>query len=127
MSAASRTIVRPIALAIGMAIMLAPGCAQKPSVPATAHVRPPVSDWFSQQRAKALAAKRAHQPKSDTVGAQQAYDDVMRTACSRAALAGPGKYPARCDAVLHPTPGPPPIDPCEANADDVDLRTACSD
>ncbi len=122
-----KAAVRPVALTIGLMIMLATGCAQKPNVPATAHVRPPVPDWFSQQRAMALAAKRAHQPKSDTAGAQQAYDEVMRTACTRAALAGPGKYPARCDAVLHPPPGPPAIDPCEANADDAALQTECSD
>ena len=119
--------VRPVVLSIGLVIMLTTGCAQKPNVPDTAHAHPPVPDWFSRQRAMALAAKRAHQPKSDTVGAQQTYDDVMRTACTRAALAGSGKYPARCDAFLHPPPGPPAIDSCEANADDAALQTECSD
>ena len=64
-----------------------------------------------------------------TVGAQKAYDDVLRTACTQAALAGPGKYPARCDAVLHSTPNHPPIDPCagDTDAESQVMQTECSD
>jgi hypothetical protein len=104
--------MRNLALVVGAVSVLAAGCAQQPPVirgslpvapPRTAtRVQPP--DWFHQQLAAARAAKRDYRPKADTVGAQMAFDDVMRTACSRAALAGPGKYPARCDAVLHPNP-----------------------
>ena len=58
-----------------------------------------------------------------------AYDEVMRTACTQAAVAGPGKYPARCDAVLHSTPNHPPIDPCagDTDADSEAMQTECSD
>ena len=97
-----------LVLTIGAAIALAPGCAQRSAVPPAAPPRAvtnaPLPDWFHQQLAAARAAKRAHQPLADNVGAQKAYDDVLRTACTQAALAGPGKYPARCDAILHPTP-----------------------
>jgi hypothetical protein len=91
------------------------------------HVQPP--DWFHQKLAAARAARRAHQPQADTVGAQKAYDDVMRTACTQAAVAGPGKYPARCDAVLHPTQKQPPTDPCAADtdADSQAMQIECSD
>src|SRR5690348_948284 len=71
----------------GVAIMLAAGCTQEPAAPPAApprtviHARPP--DWFHQQLAAARAARRNHQPKSDTVGAQKAYDDVLRTACTQ--------------------------------------------
>ncbi len=125
-----------LALTIGAAVMLA-GCAQRPSLPAApqpraaAHVRPkaPATDWFHQQIAAARAAKRAHQPSTDTAGAQQAYDDIMRAACTRAALAGPDKYPARCDAVLRRVPVQSPSDPfaCEDNVDDPVAQAACSD
>src|ERR1700753_415744 len=87
------------------AVTLLCGCDQEPAVPPphpAAHVQRP--DWFHQQLAAARAAKRNHQPQTDTVGAQKAYDDVMRTACTQAASAGPGKYPAACDAVLQPAP-----------------------
>jgi hypothetical protein len=66
-----------------------------------------------------------HQPKADTAGAQLAYDDVMRNACTRAVFAGPGKYPARCDAVLHPMLNQ--TDPCAGNTDDSAMQTECSD
>jgi hypothetical protein len=115
-------------LAVGVIIMLV-GCAQQPTLspgPSRPIVRVQPPDWFHQQMAAARAAKRAHQPKTDTAGAQAAYDDVMRTACTQAAVAGPGKYPARCDAVLHPTPKVP-IDPCEANSDDPAVMTECND
>jgi len=119
---------RLLALAIGIVVMLAAGCARQPPLPAAvpprsaARVQPP--DWFHQQLAAARAAKRDHQPKTDTAGAQQAYDEVMHTACTRAALMGPGKYPARCDAVLHQTPA----DLCEDHPDDDPVRqTECSD
>ena len=70
-----------------------------------------------------------HQPQTDTVGAQKAYDDVLRTACTQAALAGPGKYPARCDAVLLPMPKQPPTDPCagDTDAESEVMQTECSD
>jgi hypothetical protein len=120
-----------LVLTIGAAIVLAAGCAQRSAVPpaapprATIRVQPP--DWFHQQLAAARAARRDHQPQADTVGAQRAYDDVMRTACIRAALAGPGKYPARCDAVLHPTPNQAPTDPCAGDMDSQAMQTECSD
>ena len=115
-------------LAIGVIIMLV-GCTQQPSLapgPSRAIVRAQPPDWFHQQEAAARAAKRAHQPKTDIAGAQAAYDEVMRTACTQAAVAAPGKYPARCDAVLHPTPKVA-IDPCNANADDPAVMTECND
>jgi hypothetical protein len=127
--------MRFLALMIGAAVMLA-GCAQGPSLPAAsqpraaAHVRPKApTDWFHQQLAAARAAKRAHQPRTDTVGAQQAYDDIMRAACTRAAVAGPDKYPARCDAVLRRVPVRSPSDPfaCEDDVDDPVAQAACSD
>jgi hypothetical protein len=122
-----------LVLTIGAAIALAAGCTQRSAVPpaapprAVTHAQPP--DWFHQQLAAARAAKRAHQPQADTVGAQKAYDDVLRTACTQAALGGPGKYPARCDAVLHPTPTHPPTDPCagDTDADSQAMQTECSD
>jgi hypothetical protein len=118
---------------VGAIVILASGCAQKPvasapPVPAPAHAATNAKpDWFRQQLAAARAAKRAHQPKTDIVGAQQAYDDVMRTACTRAALAGPGKYPSRCDAILNPTSSQPLTDPCDENADDPAMVTECND
>jgi hypothetical protein len=122
-----------LVLALGAAILLAAGCAQRsavtPAAPprAVTHVQPP--DWFHQQLDAARAARRAHQPQTDTVGAQMAYDDVMRTACTQAAAAGPGKYPARCDAVLHPMPKQPPTDPCagDTDADGQAMQIECSD
>jgi hypothetical protein len=126
------TVARPFVLVAVTGIMLVGGCTQTPPVVPpppprpTARVQPP--DWFHQQLAAAQAARRAHQPASDTVGAQQAYDDTMRSACTRAALMGPGKYPARCDAVLHPASTHSPIDPsaCEGN-DDPAVQTECND
>jgi hypothetical protein len=123
-----------LVLTIAAAVGLVAGCAQTPALPPAApphvaakRVQPP--DWFHQQLAAARAAKRDHQPQTDTVGAQKAYDDVMRTACMQAALAGPGKYPARCDAVLHPTPKQPPTDPCagDTDAESQVMQTECSD
>lgn len=117
-------------LIIGAIVMLA-GCAQQPTLPApkpprpVARVQPP--DWYHQQVAAARAAKRAHQPKSDIVGAQLAYDNVLRDACTRAAVAGPGHYPARCDAVLHPTVSQTVIDPCDENPDNPTTVTECND
>jgi hypothetical protein len=113
-------------LTFGAAELVA-GCAQRAAVPpappprAAKPVQPP--DWFHQQLAAARAARRAHQPQTDTVGAQKAYDDVLRTACTQAALAGPGKYPARCDAILKPAPKQP-TDPCASDTDD---SPECSD
>jgi hypothetical protein len=84
---------RPFALAI--VITMLAGCAQRPTLPpatpppAAAHIQPP--DWFHQQIVAARAARRAHQPKADTAGAQRAYDDLMTAACTRAASAGPGR------------------------------------
>ena len=115
-------------LAIGVIIMLV-GCTQQPTLapgPSRPIVRAQPPDWFHQQEAAARAAKRAHQPKTDTADAQAAYDEVMRTACTQAAVAGPGKYPARCDAVLHPT-AKVTIDPCYANSDDPAVMTECND
>jgi hypothetical protein len=120
-----------LVLTTGVATVLAAGCAQEPAVPPAApphpvaHVRPP--DWFHQQLAAARAARRNHQPPSDTVGAQKAYDDVMCTACTQAALAGPGEYPAACDAVLHVTPDQALTDPCAGDADSQAMQTECSD
>ncbi len=116
---------------MGAIIILVAGCAQwlpvSPTAPPHAAARTQPSDWFHQQLAMARAAKRAHQPKADKVGAQLAYDDVMRTACTQAALAGRGKYPARCDAVLHPTAAQPSTDPCDEDAENPALQTECSD
>jgi len=129
--AAAPAIVRPVALAVGIVIILVTGCAQRPTSPAAApphaatRVQPP--DWFHQQLTAARAARRAHQPKTDMVGAQLAYDNVMRTACTQAALAGPGKYPVRCNAVLHPTPTQSSVDPCDGTADDPAAQIACND
>ena len=120
-----------LALATGVAIVLAAGGVQEPAVPpaapprAVAHVQPP--DWIHQQLAAARVARRNHQPQADTVGAQKAYDDVMRTACIQAALAGPGKYPAPCDAVLHLTPNQATTDPCAEDTDSQAMLTECSD
>jgi hypothetical protein len=133
-NALSSAIVRPVAVLVGAVVLLAAGCAQRPAVPAAAPpstvplraaAKPP--DWFHQQLAAARAARRSHQPKADTVGAQQAYDEVMRNACTRAALAGPEKYPARCDAVLHPALSQPLTDPCDETADDPAMVTECND
>ncbi len=120
-------------LVFSLGAVLAAGCAQRSAAPPAAsprvvtHVQPP--DWFHQKLAAARAARRAHQPQADTVGAQKAYDDVMRTACTQAAVAGPSKYPARCDAVLHPPPKQPPTDPCagDTDADSQAIQTECSD
>jgi hypothetical protein len=122
--------------ATGAAILLTAGCTQQPAPPPVspphgpafslhAAAKPP--DWFHQQLAAARAAKRAHEPKSDTAGAQRDYDTVLLNACTRAASAGPGKYPARCDAVLHPTPSRSVIDPCDQNADDPAVVAECND
>jgi len=120
------------ALGVGTVILLLAGCAQQPNIPpaapphAAAHAQPP--DWFHQQVSAARAARRAYQPKTDTIGAQLAYDNVLRTACTRAALEKSGKYPARCDEVLHPTPGQSsPVDPCKGNSNDPAMQTECSD
>ena len=130
----ARRMARFYALAVLAiaAVELVAGCAQRPLPPAAPphaakRVQPP--DWFHQQLAAARAARRAHQPQTDTVGAQKAYGDVLRNACTQAALAGPGKYPARCDAVLHPTPNQPPTDPCagDTDADSPAMQTECSD
>jgi hypothetical protein len=120
-----------LVLAIGAIIGLTAGCAQRPTVqPAvpphtTTRVQPP--DWFHQQLTAARAARRDHQPKADTIGAQKAFDDVLHTACTRAALAGPGKYPVRCDAVLYPKPDQSPIDSCVAGTDEQAMQIECSD
>jgi hypothetical protein len=125
----ARAVITPVALAISASLMLVAGCAQRlpPAAPprVTAHVRPP--DWFDQQLAAARAARLAHRPKADRAGAQRAYDDVMRAACTWAALSGPGNYPARCDAVLHQTPDQPLADPCDANVEDPAMQAECSD
>jgi len=71
------------------------------------------------------AARRAS--RDDAAGAQAAYDSVMRTACTQAAVAGPGKYPARCDAVLHPTPTQAAIGSCDADPDAPAVVTECND
>jgi hypothetical protein len=113
-------------LAIGAAVGLVAGCAQKPAAPPHAATRVQPPDWFHQQLAAARAARRDHQPQTDTVGAQRAYDDVLRSACTQAALAGPGKYPARCDTVLHPTPTQA-TDPCAGDTDSQAMQTECSD
>jgi hypothetical protein len=119
-----------ILLTIGAAIGLANGCSQTPlppvaPPPAAARVQPP--DWFHQQVVAARAARRAYQPSIDTVGAQRAYDDVMTAACTRAASAGPGKYPKRCDAILHPLLDQSAADPCAGRGDDPALQTECND
>jgi hypothetical protein len=117
-----------VVLAIGAAVELVAGCAQRPLPPAAPpHARAQPPDWFHQQLTAARAARRDHQPQTDTVGAQKAYDDVLRTACTQAALAGPGKYPARCDAVLRPTPNQPQTDPCAGDTDSQAMQTECSD
>ena len=134
--ACARKRGRPVI--VGAIIMLATGCAHQPvattpsslpvpPVPSRASASTKPQDWFHEQLVAARAAKRAHQPKTDTVGAQQASDDVMRTACTRAALAGPGKYPSRCDAILSPASPQPLSDPCDENADDPVMVTECND
>ena len=129
----SSALMGALALTTGIAVTLA-GCAQRPALPAAptraaARVRPPAPDWFHQQLAAARVARRNHQPRTDTAGAQRAYDDVMRAACARAALAGPKGYPAPCDAVLRRAPAQSPADPfaCEDNAADPLAQAACSD
>jgi hypothetical protein len=120
-----------LVLTICAAAGLAAGCTQRPlppaaPPPAAARVQPP--DWFHQQILAARAARRAHQPTTDTVGAQRAYDDVMTAACTRAASAGPGKFPARCDTILRPPlDHQSAADPCVAQGDDPALQTECSD
>lgn len=129
--AASPAIVNPAVLAVGIVIMLVTGCGQRLTGPAAVppravtRVQPP--DWFHQQLAAARAARRAHQPKTDTAGAQLAYDNVMRTACTQAALAGPGKYPVHCNTILHPMPTQSSVDPCDGTADDPAAEIACND
>jgi hypothetical protein len=121
---------RPAAALAVVIIMLA-GCDQRPTSPpttpprATAHVQPP--DWFHQQVIAAREARRAYQPSTDTVGAQRVYDDVMTAACTRAASAGPDKYPKRCDAILHPPLDHSAADPCVGRGDDPALQTECND
>ena len=128
-------VIRGLALAIGPLVMVA-GCAQRPTPPAShphvvarVHAGTPAADWFDQQLAAARAAKRNHQPRTDTAGAQRAYDDIVRAACVRIALAGPDEYTARCEAVLRRTPDQSPNDPfaCEGDADDPLAQGACSD
>lgn len=119
-----------LVLTIGIAIGLATGCSQRPlppaaPPPAASRVQPP--DWFHQQVLKARAARRAHQPSGDTAGAQRAYDDVMTSACTRAASAGPGKYPAQCDAILRPQLDQMAADACVDRGDDPALLTECND
>jgi hypothetical protein len=119
-----------LVLTLGAAIGLAVGCTQRPLPPAAprhaaARLQPP--DWFHQQVVAARAARRAHQPKADTAGAQRAYDEVMTAACTRAASAGPGKYPARCDAILHPPLDQSAADPCAGRDDDPALQAECND
>ena len=130
-------VIRPSAVGtytvlIAIVVMLAVGCTQHPPAsPAGVSSRPAARaqplDWFHQQLAAARAARRDHQPKTDTVGAQQAYDNVMHTACIQAAVKGPGNYPARCDAILHPASSPPAIDACQNNVDDPATQVECSD
>ena len=121
---------RPVTALAIVSIMLA-GCVQHPPLPpttpprTTAHVQSP--GWFHQQVVAARAARRAYQPSSDTAGAQRAYDDVMTAACTRAASAGPGKYPERCDAILHPPLDQSTDDPCVGRGDDPALQTECND
>jgi hypothetical protein len=117
--------------ALAIVIVMLVGCDQRATLPlappprAAAHVQPP--DWFHQQVVAARAARRAHQPKADTAGAQRAYDDVMTAACTRAASAGPGKYPARRDAILRPPLDQSAADPCVGRDNDPALQTECSD
>src|ERR1700710_3130367 len=125
-SVSARRLNRSLAISV---IILLVGCAQQPT-PAPGPSRPVVRvqppDWFHQQVAVARTAKGAHQPKADTAGAQAAYDSVMRTACTQAAVAGPGKYPARCGAVLHP-PTQAAIGSCDADPDEPAVVTECND
>lgn len=120
---------RLVTLVAGLATVLIAGCAERPEPgpvappPAVARVQPP--DWFHRQLAAARAAKAAHEPKSDRLGAQLAYDNVMHTACAQAALAGPGKYPARCDAILKPPSEQ--ADRCSGDSDDPAVERECSD
>ena len=112
-------------------ILVLASCATPPAPPPRAKpavVHHAVPDWFQQQLARARQARREHVPKEDAVGAQQAYDDVMHAACTRAAAAGPGRYPARCDAVLKPPAGPVQPDPFACTPGSAQDATAeCSD
>lgn len=124
-------MLRHVALAAGIVVLMAGCAAPKPAPQASTtasrpSVRTPVSgDWFHQQLEAARAARRAHQPRSDTTGAQKAYDDILRAACTRLALGDPGKYQSRCDAVLQPA-HPDPFE-CADNSSDTATLTTCND
>jgi hypothetical protein len=51
----------------------------------------------------------------------------MRMACTQAAVAAPGKYSARCDAVLQSTPTQAAIGSCDADPDAPAVVTECND
>jgi hypothetical protein len=107
------------------------GCATPhppPPPPRPVAARPAPLDWFQRQMVAARQARAAHQPASDTAGAQAAYDDVVRAACTRVAISGPEKYQARCAAILRRTQSPAsePV-PCDPSSTDPTELRACND
>lgn len=107
--------------------LFAPRPAPLPARPIAA--RPAAQpDWFQQQLVAARQARVTHLPKSDTAGAQAAYDGVVRAACVRVALSGPPKYQARCAAVLKQSQ-PEPADPfpCDEGISDPTALSVCND
>ncbi len=88
-------------------------------------------DWFQSRLATARAARRAHLPRSDTVGARQAYFQLALAACAHIDAHGLSKYRTRCNALLQKSVAamPPPREDnlCDEGSDDPDKVTACND
>lgn len=114
-------------IAASAAVLLLSACATTPppKPPPPAHA---ATDWFQQQMQQARDARRNHTPKSDTDGAQAAYTQIVRNACTRVALSGPDKYRTQCDAVLKPVaPSAPDPFACNNPNADPETLTACND
>jgi hypothetical protein len=110
-------------------VMLVAACAPSAPRPVVQHRPQPPQDWFHQQLAAAVRAKRTHQPASDVAGAQKAYDDIVQAACVRLAVSGSRQYSARCDAVLRHAVSQPQFDPavCDDTETDPAALRACND
>ena len=100
------------------------------------HKPPAPLDWFHRQLAMARHARATHQPRSDKLGAQHAYEAVMLPACARVAKKGPEAYRARCrtivaraaDEAVSAAAGPAcPDDDHDDSGDAAAQVTACSD